>query len=133
MLLKDVALEYVRKIKELLDCRSLSFKNVASSEVPNKPGVYVIFDEEGSVIYVGRTKNLRRRLLGDHRRGNVRGSQFRKALMQNFGLASEEQINSYVDQCTFKFKEIEDSEERIRLEHFATAVLTPILNMKPKQ
>jgi len=132
-LLEDVALEYVRKIKELLACRGLSFKNVASSEVPNKPGVYVIFDEQGRVIYVGRTKNLRRRLLGDHRRGNVRGSQFRKALMQNYGLAGEERINSYVDQCTFKFKEIEDSEERIRLEHFATAVLAPILNMKLKQ
>jgi hypothetical protein len=52
--------------------------------------------------------------------------------MQNYGLISEKQINSYVDQCTFKFKEIEDPEERIRLEHFAITILTPTLNMKIK-
>jgi len=132
-LLENIALEYVGKVKELLANRSLSFKNIVSNEVPDRPGVYVIFDERGRVIYVGRTRNLRRRLLGDHRRGNVRGSQFRKALMQNYGLTNEEQINGYVDQCTFKFKEIEDPEERIRLEHFATAILAPILNMKLKQ
>jgi len=53
--------------------------------------------------------------------------------MQNYNLTSEAQINNYVDQCTFKFKEIEDPEERIRLEHFAIAVLAPTLNMKIKQ
>jgi excinuclease UvrABC nuclease subunit len=131
-LLENVALEYVGKVKELLNSKSLSFKNVASSEVPDRPGVYAIFDERGRVIYVGRTRNLRRRLLRDHKRGNVRGSQFRKALMQNYGLTDEEQINSYVDQFTFKFKEVDDPEERIRLEHFATAVLAPKLNMKLK-
>jgi excinuclease UvrABC nuclease subunit len=131
-LLENVALEYVGKVKELLNSKSLSFKNVASSEVPDRPGVYAIFDERGRVIYVGRTRNLRRRLLRDHRRGNVRGSQFRKALMQNYGLTDEEQINSHVDQFTFKFKEVDNPEERIRLEHFATAVLAPKLNMKLK-
>jgi len=131
-LLENVALKYVGKVKELLNSKSLSFKNVVSSEVPDRPGVYAIFDERGRVIYVGRTRNLRRRLLRDHRRGNVRGSQFRKALMQNYGLTDEEQINSHVDQFTFKFKEVYDPEERIRLEHFATAVLAPKLNMKLK-
>jgi len=131
-LLENVALEYVGKVKELLNSKSLSFKNVASSEVPDRPGVYAIFDERCRVIYVGRTRNLRRRLLRDHRRGNVRGSQFRKALMQNYGLTDEEQINSHVDQFTFKFKEVDNPEERIRLEHFATAVLAPKLNMKLK-
>jgi excinuclease UvrABC nuclease subunit len=131
-LLENVALKYVGKVKELLNSKSLSFKNVVSNEVPDRPGVYAIFDEHNRVIYVGRTKNLRRRLLRDHRRGNVRGSQFRKALMQNYGLTDEEQINSHVDQLTFKFKEVDDPEERIRLEHFATAVLAPKLNMKLK-
>lgn len=133
MLIENVALEFVGKVKELLNGKSLGFRNVVSSEVPDCPGVYVIFDERDVVIYVGRTKNLRRRLLGDHRRGNVRGSQFRKALMQNYGLISEEQVNNYVDRCTFKFKEIEDPQERIRLEHFVIAILAPILNIKLKQ
>lgn len=132
-MLEDVALEYVGKVRELLARESLSFGNVVSGKVPDRPGVYVIFNEQDEIIYVGRTRNLRRRLLRDHRRGNVRGSQFRKALMQNYGLTSEEQVDDYVDRCTFKFKEIEDPQEKIRLEHFATAILAPALNMKLKQ
>jgi hypothetical protein len=131
--LENIASEYIRKVKELLASKSLSFKNATSRDVPDKPGVYVIFDEHDKIIYIGRTRNLRRRLLRDHKRGDIKGSQFRKALMQNYNLTSEAQINSYVDQCTFKFKEIEDSEERIRLEHFAIAILAPTLNMKIKQ
>ena len=133
MMVEEAAIEYVGKVKELLASSSLSFRNATSNEVPDKAGVYLILNEHGKVVYVGRTKNLRRRLLGDHRRGNVRGSQFRKALMHNHGFENEEQVSKYVEQCAFKFNEIDDAEERIRLEHFATAVLSPILNLKLKQ
>ncbi len=61
--------------------------------------------------------------------GGCKKKPIQKSLNVELCLASEEQINSYVDQCTFKFKEIEDSEERIRLEHFATAVLAPKLDI----
>jgi excinuclease UvrABC nuclease subunit len=132
-LLEKIALEYVAKVKEFLASRSLSFKYALFIEVPDKPGIYAIFNKNGKIIYIGRTKNLQRRLLEDHRRGDVKGNQFRKALMQNYGFTTKEQINSYVDQCTFKFKEVEDPEERVRLEHFAIAILAPTLNMKVKQ
>ncbi|MEM2939850.1 MAG: GIY-YIG nuclease family protein [Candidatus Bathyarchaeia archaeon] len=111
---EDVALEYVGKIKDLLLGEPFSFRDLGSANLRDKPGVYVIFNERNEVIYVGRTRNLRRRLLHDHRRGNVRGSQFRKALMQNYGLKNEDEISNYIDQkCTFKFKEIEEPIERI--------------------
>lgn len=132
-MLEDVARDYVNKVRELLEGKEICFSNVATSEVPEAPGVYVIFNEQNEVIYVGRTINLRRRLLREHRRGNVNGSQFRRALSRNFGFESEDQISGYIDQCTFKFKIIEDSKERIRLEHFAIAVLAPILNTKLEQ
>ncbi len=32
-------------------------------ETPNKPGVYGMFNEQGQLIYLGKRKNLRRRLL----------------------------------------------------------------------
>jgi hypothetical protein len=54
--------------------------------------------------------------------------------MQNYGLKDEDEISSHIRRkCTFKFNEIEDSVERVRFEHFATAVLMPTLNMKLKQ
>ena len=30
--------------------------------LPNKPGVYRYFDKNGTLIYVGKAKNLKRRL-----------------------------------------------------------------------
>jgi hypothetical protein len=67
------------------------------------------------------------------RRGDIRGSQFRRALMQNYNLDESGISDNIRQKCTFKFKETEDSVERIGLEHFATAILAPTLNMKLKQ
>jgi len=130
---ENIALQYVEKVKELLRSQSFSFGN-RNSDVHDKAGVYVIFNERNEIIYIGRTMNLRRRLLGNHRSGNIRGSQFRRALMQNYGLKDECEISNYIRQkCTFKFKEIEDSLERVRFEHYATTILAPTLNMELKQ
>jgi hypothetical protein len=130
---ENIALQYIEKVKALLRSQSFSFGN-ENSDVHDKAGVYAIFNERHEIIYIGRTRNLRRRLLGNHRSGNIRGSQFRRALMQNYGLKDEGEISNYIRQkCTFKFKEIENSLERVRFEHFATAILAPTLNMELKQ
>jgi len=68
-------------MNKLLTGSKWKFSEVSSKDAPQEPGVYVIHDEKlETIIYIGRTKNLRRRLLSDHKRGNVEGSQFRKAL-----------------------------------------------------
>jgi len=122
-------------MRKLLDEPSYNFTEVSSSVVPEKAGVYVIYDKRvKAIIYVGRTKSLRRRLLGNHKRGNIRGSQFRRALKQNFSLKSESEITSYIlENCSFQFLAIKEFEEIVRLEHFTTAILAPILNVKLKQ
>ena len=72
--------------------------------------------------------------MGDHKRGNVRGSQFRKALGRNFALNSEDKITSYIlKNCSFQFMALEEFEEIVRLEHFAIAALGPVLNVRLKQ
>jgi len=96
--------------------------------------VYVIHDKKlQRIIYAGRTKNLRRRLLSDHRRGNIEGSQFRKALGQSLGTGNEKEIRKYIEEnCSFRFMVVENFEEMVRLEHFVTAVIAPTLNVKLK-
>lgn len=127
--------KYVAMMNNLLSEPKLSFSEASSNDVPKEPGVYVIYDKKvKAIIYAGRTKNLRRRLLSDHKRGNVEGSRFRKALQQNFGLKSESEITGYIlDNCSFQFLVIKGFEEMVRLEHFITAVLAPILNIRLKQ
>jgi hypothetical protein len=84
------------------------------------------------LTYIGRARNLRRRLLHDHKNGNIRGNQFRKALMKNNrGLETENEITRYIKtNCEFRYGVIKDSDKRIRFEHFATALGVPELNVR---
>ena len=46
----------------------------------------------------------------------------------------KKEISNYIrKKCTFKFKIVEDQGERIRLEHFAIAIIAPKLNIQLKQ
>jgi len=122
-------------LKKLLAEPRYRFSDASFRDIPKQLGVYLIHDKKmNSIIYAGRTKNLRRRLLGDHKRGNVKGSQFRKALGRNFTLKSEDEITSYIlKNCSFQFLPLEEFGEIVRLEHFVIAVLGPILNVRLKQ
>jgi len=131
----SVVSHYVEMLKKLLAKPRYSFADASSQNVPKAQGIYVIHDKRiDAIIYVGRTKNLKRRLLGDHKRGNVKGSQFRKALGRNFALNSEDEITSCIlRNCSFQFLPLEEFEEIVRLEHFTIAVIGPILNVRLKQ
>jgi hypothetical protein len=96
---------YVQMLNSLIAKPFYSFVDASSRDVPKTSGVYVISDKRmDTIIYAGRTKNLKRRLLSDHRRGNIRGSQFRKALGHNFDFKSEGEITSYIlENCSFQF------------------------------
>jgi hypothetical protein len=132
---EDTVADYLELMKTLLARSSHDFSTATSINVPKKPGVYIIHDKKiDAIIYVGRTGDLRRRLLGDHKRGNIEGSQFRKALMQHLSLESESEVSKYVlASCSFQFIPIEDFEKTVRLEHFTTAILGPILNIRLKR
>jgi len=48
--------------------------------------------------------------------------------------ASESQITKYIlENCSFRFLVIDEFEEMVRLEHFTTAVLGPLLNTRLKR
>lgn len=130
-----IASRYVGKMNELLTRPKYSFSKVSSKDIPKEPGVYVIHDARlKAIIYIGRTRNLRRRILGNHKSGNIRGSQFRKALGQKLDLKSETEITNYIlENCSFQFMVFKEFEEMVRLEHFATAVLAPVLNVRLRQ
>lgn len=126
---------YVDKMNELLAKPRYSFSEVSSVDIPREAGVYAIHDKRlEATIYIGRTRNLRRRLLRNHKSGNIRGSQFRKALGQKFALKTEANITDYLlENCRFQFMVVKEFEEMVRLEHFATAVLAPVLNVQLRQ
>ena len=111
------------------------FSEATLTQVPEVSGVYVIHENSSKqIIYAGRRRNLRARLLQQHKRGNIRGSQFRKAIGQKYNLESEMKIPDYVlTTCSFQFLPVESFAEIVRLEHFITAILAPTLNIELKQ
>ena len=128
--------EYLDKLNRLLSNTNHSFDELPPTSVLSRSlGVYVIFDKRSKeVIYAGRSKNLRRRLLGDHKRGNIDGSQFRKALGRSIGTVNEEEISEYIRKnCTYQFLKLDNFKEAVRLEHFITAIIGPVLNTKLRQ
>ena len=135
ILYKEVISKYATMMMKLLSEPKHSFAETSSANVPKDPGVYIIYNKTAKrIIYAGRTSNLRRRLLGDHKRGNIEGSQFRKALKRDQVLSSEREITNYIlENCSFQFMKVDNFENMIRLEHFTTAVLAPTLNVKLKQ
>ena len=125
----DIAI-YFEKLKRILDKPVYNFSEATSEQVPVASGVYVIYDNSSNqMIYVGRSKNLRVRLLQQHKSGNNRDSQFRKKIGQKHNLDDEAKISDYIkNNCSFKLLEVEGFEEIVRLEHFITAIMAPILN-----
>jgi predicted GIY-YIG superfamily endonuclease len=41
---------------------SWNIDNISSKKLPNKPGIYLLHDEDSGVVYVGGTKNIRSRI-----------------------------------------------------------------------
>jgi len=103
-----------------------------SSDIPDRAGIYIIFDGDGECpYYIGQSRNLRRRLLIDHRRGNGKSSIFRRKLASLKRLDDEPAVTLYIlEKCSIRFLELESEWERLELEHFATALLAPLLNVR---
>jgi len=127
---------YVNRLRELLSSPRRRFSRAA--HVPTKPGVYVVW-RDSVIIYVGSSRDLRRRLLGEHLRGNVDGSRLRRALSWDLGIApigvraklsraEEERISEHLRRrCSFQYIVEENERMRAMIEHFAIALLNPRL------
>jgi excinuclease UvrABC nuclease subunit len=124
--LEQRASALMASLRRLMSARPFTFTSV---EVPERPGIYVIYDGGGHPCYVGQSRNLRRRLLVDHHKGNGKSSIFRRKLALIKRFESELAVTFYIrEECAFRFLELESERERRELEHFATALLSPVLN-----
>lgn len=117
---------YKKQLNELLNAKPNEFKSIKKAAIPDKSGVYCIFDKVGVLLYVGQSTRLRRRLIDDHLQNDKQGSAFRRNLSEDYHLGSEKEITDYiVSDCSFKYVELDKPK---LFEHFAISVLNPRLN-----
>jgi len=70
--------------ESLLESRQISFQELVPSMLDDKPGVYAIFDRTtGKTLYVGRTKNIKRRLYTNHLMGTKANARLKKYLAED--------------------------------------------------
>jgi predicted GIY-YIG superfamily endonuclease len=124
-MIKEKIDEYMEKTMQILESPKFNF--LSSEVVHGDSGIYVIYDKrDGSIIYVGKTNNLKRRLFQNHKSGNIKGSQFRRALKEYYSFKDEKDISQFIkNNCVFQFYE---SDVITLLEHFLIAILLPRLN-----
>ena len=85
-------------------------------EIPAKPGVYVFRDRFGSVIYVGKASNLRRRL----------GNYFQPARSRTADPKLRSLINSIAD---WNFEVVRSDDEALILESRLIKAYAPRYNI----
>lgn len=81
------------------------------ANVPSEPGVYSFFDETEKLVYVGKAKNLRRRL-GQYRR--ARGGKMRKILKAATTLRWES-CGSELDACLLEVRRIQSDKPQLNI------------------
>ena len=92
------------------------------------PVVYAIFDKaDGACLYVGRTKNLRRRLYTNHLMGPETNARLKKYLIED---PEQKYIDTMaaakyylVDQCYFQYLAVPDMRERGQIEGLLSYLL----------
>lgn len=116
-------------VTQLLSAPPLFFKNLTPSDIPEGiSGVYAIFnDNSKEALYVGRTKNLRRRLYTNHLHGPKTNARLKKYLVED---ESEDKIinmndaKQYLkDYCYVKYIVEDDTIQRGKIEGLLSFLL----------
>ncbi len=81
------------------------------SSVPGAPGVYSFKDEEGKILYVGKAKNLRRRL-SQYRR--ARSGKMRK-IVKAATLLAWNPCDTELDACLLELRHIQEDSPRLNV------------------
>lgn len=82
-------------------------------DIPTVQGVYLIHGKGGRIIYVGKGKNLKRRICDDHRGGDEKmsTSTFRRSISKLHGISTGKLVRAWVlENCSFSFVTIPDAD-----------------------
>ncbi|MGN0796486.1 MAG: GIY-YIG nuclease family protein [Christensenellales bacterium] len=118
--------------ERLMSTTALYFGKMKPLDIPeNIAGVYVIFDKEtGETLYVGRTKNLRRRLYTNHLHGPKTNARLKKYLVEDErqrSIVDMDKAKEYLkNNCYVKFIVESDTVRRGQIE----GLLSFLLNVR---
>lgn len=120
---KDQKLAKAKEIADqLLSSEKIDFKGLTPSRLEDGlPVVYAITDKrDGKVLYVGRTKNLRRRLYTNHLMGPATNARLKKYLTEDPERPDIKDLEAakqeLIDHCYFQYIPVADMRTRGQIE-----------------
>ena len=126
----DQRLKEARVIADqLLSSEGIDFKGLTPPRLEDGlPVVYAITDKrDGKVLYVGRTKNLRRRLYTNHLMGPATNARLKKYLMEDPERPDIPDMNAakqyLIDRCYFQYIAVADMRTRGQIEGLLSYLL----------
>lgn len=98
----------IQLVKEFSESKRYFFADLIPSMLNDKlQGVYAIFDKrEGTALYVGRTKNMRRRLYTNHLMGPLTNARLKKYLIEDTSnnISNLTEAKAFIrENCYFQF------------------------------
>ncbi len=113
-----------QKAKELLEKKPIPGNLLI--DVPRLQGVYFVYEKKGKVIYIGKSRNLKTRLLGEHVSGDNdhSTSNFRRKLSKKYDMLPGQAMKEWiVINCAFAWVEVEDADLTSLVESLLIAYL----------
>lgn len=127
-----VRLKTAQELAErFLNGKKYLFNGLVPSDLQEIAAVYAIFDkEDGSCLYVGRTKNLRQRLYYNHLMGPKSNARLKKYLTEDDNrpeIPSMVEAKQFLkDRCFFQYYPVSEMRKRGQIE----GLLSYLLNVQ---
>lgn len=118
-----------KALKQLTQGRSLHFKDIKPSILPEKSGVYLISVNKNNneePYYIGRTKNIKQRLYYNHLMGRTTNAHLKRYLVSQKECKNPEEAKQFIRKyCSVRwFSEI-DHRKRGAVEGYVTGIIFP--------
>lgn len=86
------------------------------TQIPQEPGIYRFWDEAGQILYVGKAKNLRRRL-SQYRQADSRKKKFRRTrrILSDAHRLDWQTLPNHLEACLAEVRAIQDLKPRMNI------------------
>lgn len=115
---------YKPKVKALFKCPKISWTLENLRNLPRKNGVYALFNNDGTFLYVGESKNIYDRIYKHHRTGQA--SALTAKMSEYFHFKNITELNLYLSNCYIQIITFEYG--RSELEEYIIEKFQPIFN-----
>lgn len=110
LLSQNILTEADEYLKSILECKPSINHNITT-----EGGVYIVYNKDNKIIYVGKARNLKRRILSDHLGGDEKmsTSTLRRSINKAYGVQAGCQVRDWMQKnCLFSYMPIQNYDMR---------------------